>query len=398
MGLASRIKATTPSNPNGISLLPAAEPIPPEKTITPHNQSSQKNLPQLPDDKIQAQTHIIKDYLTSIVSQNGLDMFYPPSRINELAEQFGREVDFERIQRSWNLEREICFDLVALGLYDIIVFGDDSGSMVGAEGGTRIDDLKVILERTVEISTLFDTDGISLRFMNYDLPGKSGDNIRSPFNIGSLLSTIPFRYTTPLGTELKSKILNPMVRDRLRRGEFVKPCLVIIITDGEPHPEPRWTVREVILEMKRELRASGWPEKSVAYQFAQCGRDMQAQDFLGELDSDPLIGDVIDAVSYYELEEEEFRKKTGQTLSPELYLVKLLIGAINPAYDAQDEAPPPIVVPNRRATVHEPAASPWSSSGSIDNEGNSRRSTVSGGNKRGLFSFFKKKNEREEKS
>lgn len=37
----------------------------------------------------------------------------------------------------------------------------------------------------------------------------------------------------------------------------------------------------------------------------------------------------VDATSYYELEAEEYKRK-GVTLTPELYLVKLLVGAIDP--------------------------------------------------------------------
>jgi hypothetical protein len=37
----------------------------------------------------------------------------------------------------------------------------------------------------------------------------------------------------------------------------------------------------------------------------------------------------VDATSYYELEAEEYRRK-GVTLTPELWLVKLMVGAIDP--------------------------------------------------------------------
>ena len=80
---------------------------------------------------------------------------------------------------------EIANDLVKLGLYDIVIFIgmeislginaeihiadtslDDSGSMAFEESGERIKDLRLILERVVSVTTLFDEDGISLRFMN----------------------------------------------------------------------------------------------------------------------------------------------------------------------------------------------------------------------------------------
>ena len=47
---------------------------------------------------------------------------------------------------------------------------DDSGSMVFEEGGERIQDLKVILGRVAEVATMFDDDGIVIRFMNWCAP------------------------------------------------------------------------------------------------------------------------------------------------------------------------------------------------------------------------------------
>lgn len=54
---------------------------------------------------------------------------------------------------------ELALDLVALALYDIVIYADDSTSMKYAENGSRIDDMKVVLERVTEVATLFDEDG-----------------------------------------------------------------------------------------------------------------------------------------------------------------------------------------------------------------------------------------------
>lgn len=67
----------------------------------------------------------------------------------------------------------------------------------------------------------------------------------------------------------------------------------------------------------------------------QVGKDQKAQTFLGVLDNDPVIGSMVDATSYYELEAEEYARK-GINLTPELWLVKLMVGAIDPSYDEQD--------------------------------------------------------------
>lgn len=54
---------------------------------------------------------------------------------------------------------ELAHDLATLALYDIVIFADDSGSMIFEEGGERIQDLKVIMGRVAEVATLFDEDG-----------------------------------------------------------------------------------------------------------------------------------------------------------------------------------------------------------------------------------------------
>ena len=66
------------------------------------------------------------------------------------------------------------------------------------------------------------------------------------------------------------------------------------------------------------------------------GKDQKAQNFLAQLDSDPQVGDSIDATSYYELEAEEYKRK-GITLTPDVWLVKLLCGAIDKSLDEADE-------------------------------------------------------------
>lgn len=53
---------------------------------------------------------------------------------------------------------------------------------------------------------------------------------------------------------------------------------------------------------------------------------MKAQKFLEELDNHPEIGGLIDCTSNYEAEEAEMLRKSGQSLSPDLWIVKMLLG------------------------------------------------------------------------
>ena len=69
----------------------------------------------------------------------------------------------ESVHRSlasrWKMPVELALDLVALALYDIVIYADDSTSMKYAENGSSIVDMKVVLERVTEVATLFDADG-----------------------------------------------------------------------------------------------------------------------------------------------------------------------------------------------------------------------------------------------
>jgi hypothetical protein len=201
------------------------------------------------------------------------------------------------------------------------------------ERGERIDDLKLILGRVAEVATLFDDDGILVRFMNNNV---EGNGIRDANSAQQLISQVQFNGMTPLGTALESKVIRPFLVSGLQKRDLQKPILCIVISDGEPVGEPHGTVKRVIQQAKQAAAQSQYGPGAISFEFAQVGKDQKAQRFLGELDNDAEIGNVVDATSYYELEAEEYARK-GVTLTPELWLVKLMVGAIDPSYDEQDE-------------------------------------------------------------
>ena len=143
---------------------------------------------------------------------------------------------------------------------------------------------------------------------------------------------------TPLGTSLDNKVIRPFLGSGINGRNLQKPILVITITDGEPTGEPQNTVANVIKNAKNMCANSMYGPGAIAFEFAQVGKDTKAQAFLGRLDTDPEIGKMIDATSYYELEAEEYGRR-GVQLTPELWLVKLMVGAIDPTYDEQVGCP-----------------------------------------------------------
>jgi hypothetical protein len=175
--------------------------------------------------------------------------------------------------------------------------------MAFEENGSRIDDLKLILQRVSYAATLFDDDGISVRFMN-NAPGVNPrldpswlDNIRSEQDVDRLMQVIQFKGLTPMGTELKNKVVEPLIVQKAKYNQLQKPVLVIAITDGQPAGEAQNAVVETIKYATSELGRTRYGPGAVAFQFAQVGNDEKAREFLDKLDNDPVVGGLVDCTS-----------------------------------------------------------------------------------------------------
>ena len=128
-----------------------------------------------------------------------------------------------QVAREWRLPTEIALDLSGLALYDIVIYADDSYSMQGENWDS---DLMTIAKKTAGVATLFDADGISVKFMNGKL---DRDHIRTEHDVMSLLREAKPCGLTPIGTSLKNKVLDPFLQylrtqqDRTR----LKPMLIL---------------------------------------------------------------------------------------------------------------------------------------------------------------------------
>ena len=171
------------------------------------------------------------------------------------------------------------------------------------ENGERIQDLKLIINRIAFASTLFDTNGIDIRFMNWKPQDTSIlSNVTSEQQVEALFSggpnSVQFAGLTPLGTELRNQVITPLIVQKASSHTLQKPVLVIIITDGQPAGESRGTLKEVMLNARSQMqRYSEYGQYPIAFQIAQVGNDQAAREFLGELDEDQSIGDIVDCTS-----------------------------------------------------------------------------------------------------
>ncbi|KFY78856.1 hypothetical protein V499_02101 [Pseudogymnoascus sp. VKM F-103] len=284
----------------------------------------------------QAQTNpqAYRGLLQATIQEKNLQSFFSnPATLDQICQ--GAPGKVQHLVQTWKVEPEVGQDIVKLALFDIILYVDDSGSMQFEENGERISDLKLILSKVAFAASLFDSDGIEVRFMNSEI---QGNNIRNEAEVEQLISRVQFKGLTPMGTQLRNKVLEPLVIQKVRSNQLRKPILVITITDGQPAGEASTAVFDAIRYTSGELARSPYGKGAVSYQFAQVGNDLKAREFLGKLDDEPGIGELIDSTSNFEVEQDEMsRANPPVDLTPDLWLCKLLLGAIDSSYDTKDE-------------------------------------------------------------
>lgn len=237
-----------------------------------------------------------RQLLVNTIQEKQLQHFYPPDKLEAVVQGLARDAPekVQELMREWRVSQEIAMDLIKLVLFDIILYVDDSGSIQFEEDGNRLTQLKQILSLIATAASKFDRDGISIRFMN---SMEQGDGIRTRDDAEGLVARVRFQGLTPMGTNLRHKVLQPMVLGPAKAGRLQKPVLVITITDGQPAGEPHNSVAEAIRYASDEVSKTQYGRGAISFQFAQVGNDLRAREFLGKLDEDPSIGSLIDCTS-----------------------------------------------------------------------------------------------------
>ncbi|CAG8250889.1 unnamed protein product [Penicillium salamii] len=285
----------------------------------------------------QQQVAAYRSLLIATIQEKNLQSFYPPDRLDRLVQTLAAEAPgkLTKLIHEWAVPMEVATDVMKLSLFDVILYVDDSGSIEFEEKGLRKDQLRQILGIVATAASTFDQDGISVRFMN---SSERGDGIRDAEDVNQLVSRVRFSGLTPLGTNLKTKVVEPMVVEPARANRLEKPVLVITITDGQPAGEPHGAVGDVIRYAVEETSRTRYGPGAVSFQFSQVGTDQRARDFLSALDEDPQIGHLIDCTSNFEVEQDEMSRANPPVhLTRELWCAKLMLGAIDSSYDTKDE-------------------------------------------------------------
>ncbi|KAL7795622.1 hypothetical protein V8C43DRAFT_28046 [Trichoderma afarasin] len=197
--------------------------------------------------------------------------------VQDMAEKLvNLEQDPANKLRSQNLA-----ETIRLSLYKLVIYCDDSTSM---KRDGRWESQKELVQRIAKIATMVlpPDEGVALRFINRNVDNT--DNLTLE-RLGNVLKDMDWRPggDTPIGTNLRSKILQPLVYSKLDAGNLDRPLIVIIMTDGMPEREDKTELERVILECEKKIQDSGYPPQTVKFMIGQIGTAKSAARFLASL-------------------------------------------------------------------------------------------------------------------
>ncbi|KAI1346929.1 hypothetical protein F5Y01DRAFT_261316 [Xylaria sp. FL0043] len=178
-------------------------------------------------------------------------------------------------------------------MHQQVIYCDDSSSMNNTKGmkEERWKKQKALALRIALITTriLPDGEGVALVFINK----KSDGRLNLDFaGIEKGIDETETRGDTPIGTNLKNKILDPMIYSKLRNETIERPLLISIITDGSPSNEARDTLANAIVECGNKLVNAGLPRDSVKFFIGQVGSAESAAKFLDSLRTNEKVTEV----------------------------------------------------------------------------------------------------------
>lgn len=130
---------------------------------------------------------------------------------------------------------------------------------------------------------------------------------------------------------LKSKIFDSIIHPVVLLNELERPVLIITVTDGIPDSES--DVINNIIHIKKYFTNTKYGSNGVVFSFAQIGSDSRATEYLNSLDTHQEVGNIIVCTSEFSIEQAQ----CGQGFTEAVWVIKLMIGAIDSSYDLADE-------------------------------------------------------------
>lgn len=137
--------------------------------------------------------NIIASKINKIITNNKLSYFYKKDNITPIIDRLCN-INWADLAKKWKVSIDVITDLCTLSLYDSIIFVDDSGSMEYEEDGDRIIQMTKYVNKISEIASLFDDDGLNIRFINSPI---EANGISCKEQVEELISKIKFTGKTP---------------------------------------------------------------------------------------------------------------------------------------------------------------------------------------------------------
>jgi len=244
-----------------------------------------------------------------------------------------KEEYFRQIIEKYEISRTYADKLQVLQGFKIVFVFDDSGSMKTVLDDSplnknntlmkakRWDELQYFANISIEIASLFDSNGCDVYFLNKGLVR----NVAHSSQLASYFASGPGGYT-PLTNTFNSVLSNNI--EAIKE----KKLLVLIVTDGEPTN----TSGDVDVKAFKKCLLNRNPIEKIFVTIVACTDDDTSIDYMNKWDRDIKNLDVVDD---FRNERLQIRKIKGNNVNFSYgdYVVKSLIGSIDPSLDKQDE-------------------------------------------------------------
>ena len=243
---------------------------------------------------------------------------------------------FQQIKAKYEISKEFGDKLQLLQGFKIVFIFDDSGSMntilqdsplnqPNSLKATRWDELRYFANISIEIASLFDPSGCDIYFLNKP-PVK---NIKLS-NLAEFLNI--FTLTKPNGYTPLTNVLTQVLNENANIVKNERKLLVIIVTDGEPTTD----LGSVDIKNFKNCLKNRSPIDRIFITIVACTDDDTSLAYLNRWDRQIKHLDVVDD---FRNEREEIRKARGSRyrFSYGDYVVKSLVGSVDPTLDELDE-------------------------------------------------------------
>ncbi|CAF0762515.1 unnamed protein product [Didymodactylos carnosus] len=238
---------------------------------------------------------------------------------------------FQQLVGRYEINREFATKLRGLEGYEIVFICDDSGSMNTPLGDitgpfdrlpTRWDELKQTVSIVVDIASVLDPDGVDIYFLN-----------REPmFHVKHSSELIPTFAVPPQGPTPIVSVLRQVLADKKAEVQERK-LLILLATDGVPTDMDG---KRDTRSLEQLLRYGRNPINRIPVTFIACTDDDECIGYLNKWDKNIEYVDVVDD---YRNEKKEIQNVQGRDFPFSFgdYVVKILMGSVDPWFDDLDE-------------------------------------------------------------